>query len=642
MNPKVNSAKRPEDFEVASAKAPDSFAPITLQTDKVLESISAAPSAKRSVDVEAAPVGDITIETLPAAYQQAFVKPEPVELTETRPVFTYKAPEGYRSRVQLNEEKVVEKNDYVEQLEKELKTLKNISYESIDRLMKSICREYAISPRKLHDEFKAKHKEIPDEWVKKNSTVESVKKQYQEEVARAGVQLIADNLPILPHHNTEVGMVSEEMSRRMLFLEKQMVDLKRVTIEQNSSTIVHGLGHESTGSGEVNLNRMDDVDVRGIQDGATLIWDEELKKWIPSAGMGVTVPGGNQEIMDKLNSLEQVIFSLQEFVASHTHTGDGGTIDDGHAHGATSTRVLTYESTTSQDGARTVDFDSDDTAFIIAEESVDLDHFHNLVGDAFLIEVEGGTTFRVDDHADHEPSWVAMEAYSEYNVAAREVNWDASDGVLLLALEETSFYHADFSDNILVELEGGSATSTSSTAQVFGFEVSTDTSSAASFDWDDDVNLLSPEGVVNPGDLSTAGDGTFVGLEEGVESQPVVNLNTNTSVTPGEFFDNTPGGDISRFRVTKNPARRVYRLDGIDQPAIQVPRGDIIEFELTAIEDREDFVIYVDGEELSTGVTRYPTLLSLNTSKLARNITKAYYRHRTVRGMGWIIVITDN
>ena len=65
MNPKVNSAKRPEDFEVASAKAPDSFAPITLQTDKVLESISAAPSAKRSVDVEAAPVGDLLSRPYP-------------------------------------------------------------------------------------------------------------------------------------------------------------------------------------------------------------------------------------------------------------------------------------------------------------------------------------------------------------------------------------------------------------------------------------------------------------------------------------------------------------------------------------------------------------------------------------------------
>ena len=314
MNPKVNSAKRPEDFEVTSAKAPDSFAPISLQTDKVLESISAAPSAKRSVDVEAAPVGDITIETLPAAYQQAFVKPEPVELTETRPVFTYKAPEGYRSRVQLNEEKVVEKNDYVEQLEKELKTLKNISYESIDRLMKSICREYAISPRKLHDEFKAKHKEIPDEWVKKNSTVESVKKQYQEEVARAGVQLIADNLPILPHHKEE-GMVNEEVNRRMLMLEKQLVDLKRVTIERSSNTIVHGLGHMSPGSGEVRVNRMDDVAVPNLQDGDVLIWDEEMQKWIPGQAAG----SGFADLTNKVSSLENLVYQITQFLSSHTH-----------------------------------------------------------------------------------------------------------------------------------------------------------------------------------------------------------------------------------------------------------------------------------------------------------------------------------
>jgi len=60
-------------------------------------------------------------------------------------------------------------------LEKKLISLNDISYSSIDKLMKSICSEFNISPKKLHNDFVKKHKMIPDEWIKEKRNIKSVK-----------------------------------------------------------------------------------------------------------------------------------------------------------------------------------------------------------------------------------------------------------------------------------------------------------------------------------------------------------------------------------------------------------------------------------------------------------------------------------
>ena len=57
----------------------------------------------------------------------------------------------------------------VSELEAKLLKLKDRSYDGIDKLMRRICKEYKITPRKLHDDFKEKHKQIPDDWLKEQS-----------------------------------------------------------------------------------------------------------------------------------------------------------------------------------------------------------------------------------------------------------------------------------------------------------------------------------------------------------------------------------------------------------------------------------------------------------------------------------------
>ncbi len=51
-------------------------------------------------------------------------------------------------------------------LEKDLKNLKNISYESIDKLMRKIMKTYNLTAKELHNDFVKKHNKTPDDWIK--------------------------------------------------------------------------------------------------------------------------------------------------------------------------------------------------------------------------------------------------------------------------------------------------------------------------------------------------------------------------------------------------------------------------------------------------------------------------------------------
>ena len=64
--------------------------------------------------------------------------------------------------------------DPVGDLEEGLMKLEDTSWQSIDKLMRRIASEYDITPKQLHKDFKAEHKMIPDEWVKKNQVSEQV------------------------------------------------------------------------------------------------------------------------------------------------------------------------------------------------------------------------------------------------------------------------------------------------------------------------------------------------------------------------------------------------------------------------------------------------------------------------------------
>ena len=52
------------------------------------------------------------------------------------------------------------------ELENKLLKLSNISYNSIDSLMRKIMKSYNITAKELHNAFKQKNKKTPDNWIK--------------------------------------------------------------------------------------------------------------------------------------------------------------------------------------------------------------------------------------------------------------------------------------------------------------------------------------------------------------------------------------------------------------------------------------------------------------------------------------------
>jgi head-tail adaptor len=58
------------------------------------------------------------------------------------------------------------KKNSVTELEDRLKKLDDISYDSIDRLMRNIMKKYDVTAKELHNNFVSKHNKTPDTWIK--------------------------------------------------------------------------------------------------------------------------------------------------------------------------------------------------------------------------------------------------------------------------------------------------------------------------------------------------------------------------------------------------------------------------------------------------------------------------------------------
>jgi hypothetical protein len=59
-----------------------------------------------------------------------------------------------------------QKENPIIELESGLKKLSNTSYDSIDKLMRSIMKKYDMSAKELHNAFVNKHDKTPDDWIK--------------------------------------------------------------------------------------------------------------------------------------------------------------------------------------------------------------------------------------------------------------------------------------------------------------------------------------------------------------------------------------------------------------------------------------------------------------------------------------------
>ena len=61
------------------------------------------------------------------------------------------------------------KEDAIKELKSQLMELQDISWQSIDKVMRNLAKEHDITPKELHKDFKAENDGmIPDEWIKEN------------------------------------------------------------------------------------------------------------------------------------------------------------------------------------------------------------------------------------------------------------------------------------------------------------------------------------------------------------------------------------------------------------------------------------------------------------------------------------------
>jgi len=177
-------------------------------------------------------------------------------------------------------------------LEKGLLNLKNTSYKSIDRLMKSISKKYDITPLELHNQFKEKHGSIPDDWIKHQKeevdtsdwrdeyvpndveSVDIITPEPLEASEGIGSKLVSKeettidkSLQILDQLVTEEEKINESETE-IARLKREMDQLRKMVNE--STRIASSQG----GGGEVRLEFLDDVDRDSAKvDGQALVWD---------------------------------------------------------------------------------------------------------------------------------------------------------------------------------------------------------------------------------------------------------------------------------------------------------------------------------------------------------------------------------
>lgn len=222
---------------------------------------------------------DVVSHKAPSNFNGKTESSTPV-IKEQKTSFEYKVPKGYEhfiNKKNIKEEEI--KGDHVEELETRLNNTGERSWEGIDKIMKAIAKKHNISPKKLHDDFKEKNNQIPDEWVKRNDTpvVEDV---------RSPMERLADSI---------ASSAPKQELKESLF-----VDDTRISQLEKAVTGLRTVISNNTGSGEVNLEGLDDVSIRGEErvEGTSLVWSEEYQKWVPGAPIPDMVDLTNNDLGD--------------------------------------------------------------------------------------------------------------------------------------------------------------------------------------------------------------------------------------------------------------------------------------------------------------------------------------------------------
>ena len=313
--------------------------------------------------------------------------------------------------------------------------------------------------------------------------VEEVLEEPEEEETDPFMQSLSDQLSALYKNEQKEITPADQgvviLERKILQLEKQLADTRRMVLEFEPGTMVSGMGN-SSGGGEVQVQRMDDVNMNLIQDGDSLVWDATLQQFVPAS----VVSTGNRLNLEGVN---RSLWRLQE-------------------------------------------------KFISMDERIQ----EYIALDTKFVELEANTPIR--------------------------------EALITTTSEQTI----------------------------------------------------------------TTEDGRILRSEYGTEQAEGSRV----------FIDQLADGETTTFIVRQDSNRNVFTLDGVPQPTVQVPRGDIIIFDIRHLDDPDVFDIFQNGVVLQTGYTRDDTAgaqkITIRTANVDASLERLYYRHTTINGLGWLIQITDN
>jgi len=119
------------------------------------------------------------------------------------------------------------------------------------------------------------------------------------------------------------------------------------------------------------------------------------------------------------------------------------------------------------------------------------------------------------------------------------------------------------------------------------------------------------------------------------------NTPTTAATSDPIFTDDIADGSTTTFTVTLDTERGVYSLDDVPQPTVQVPRGDIVVFDVSGLPIPSHFRIYDGDTELSVGVQYAAGSVTLSTASIPVNTSRLNYRNSLTAGLGWLIEVVN-
>lgn len=193
-----------------------------------------------------------------------------------------------------------------------------------DNIQEQIDDLFHVKPKAVAEPVVRPVVEEVVEPKQKSSIKEEV--YYTEEEPVSYIEQMAQQMSRV-NKRTNAAAGQEKLTVEQATMENFQQQLDRMKRSILENTIVTGIGQggdgQTPGSGEVKLNRMDDVNLgSGLNDGDVLIWDNASGTWRP----GTAGSGGNSGLLNDLEArvaiLESKLNPLQGGDADSPTTGD--------------------------------------------------------------------------------------------------------------------------------------------------------------------------------------------------------------------------------------------------------------------------------------------------------------------------------